>query len=143
VLGTLTRWWKERSSETKPTDVASVALTMGSIILAVVALTKANQAAPQQQEQAAPVLAPGTPLEERGEIEDVAVEYAKVTKRLDRLFLDRSATTEEPPRGRLVIPLRNGGAGIALTVGLPVVVADCAKQPALMPSQRSEPLVRI
>ena len=32
-----------------------------------------------------------------------------------------------------MIPLRNGGAGIALTVGLPLLVEDCLKEPAALP----------
>jgi hypothetical protein len=38
------------------------------------------------------------------------------------------------PRGHVVIPMRNGGAGIALTVGLPVLVQDCEREPQALPS---------
>lgn len=139
----LKRWWTERWRETKPTDIASVVLTLASVVLTLgsvglawVALDKANQATTQQREQEAPVLAPGTPLESPGKRMPVVVEYATVKKRADRLFLDRRVRrVGDRWFGRFVIPLRNGGAGIALTVGLPVLVADCEEEPAKLPDR--------
>lgn len=127
-------WWKD----TKPTDVVAALLTLASVAIAIYALHKANEVSSQQAEAAAPILAPGTPLAERGKNIRVATEYAEVTKRADWLYLDRSPT-QTPTRGRFVIPLRNGGSGIGLTIGLPVLVADCAKEPALLPEAAIKP----
>lgn len=37
--------------------------------------------------------------------------------------------------GRLIVPLRNGGAGIALTMGRPVIVQSCEGEPDLLPDR--------
>lgn len=112
---------------TKPTDLLSSVLSVVSVTIAFGAFYRANQVSEEQAEAAAPVLSPGTPLTERGQRMRVATEYAVVTKRADRLFLDRRA-------GRFVIPLRNGGSGIAMTVGLPVIVESCEQEPARLPA---------
>lgn len=116
-------WWHG----TKPTDLLSSMLSVLSVTIAFGAFFRAKEVSEEQAEAAAPVLSPGTPLAERGERMRVATEYAVVRKRADRLFLDRRA-------GRFVIPLRNGGSGIAMTVGLPVIVESCEQEPAMLPS---------
>lgn len=121
-------WWKG----TKPTDLLSVIMSLLSVAIAFWALYKANQVSNQQEEAAAPVLAPGTSLAERGARLVVYTDYAKVIKRADRLYLDRGA-------GRVVIPIRNGGSGIALTIGRPVVVSDCAEEPNELPDSAVAP----
>lgn len=115
-------WW----AGTKPMDIITGLVSLLSIGIALVAFVKADEASNQQAEAAAPVLAPGTPPSERGKHILVTTEYAEVRKRADRLFLDRST-------GRLVIPIRNGGIGIAMAIGLPVIVADCREEPAILP----------
>jgi len=124
---------------TKPTDVLSVVMALLSVVVAALALHKADQVAQQQEEASAPVLAPGTPLSDRGKRVWVNTEYAKVSKRLDRMFLDRSAPALGANGrmihvGRIVLPLRNGGVGVALTVGRPVLVQDCDRQPRYLPA---------
>lgn len=114
-------WW----AGTRPTDIVAALISLLSIGIALVAFVKSDEASNQQAEAAAPILAPGTPPSERGKHIIVTTEYAEVHKRADRLFLDRSA-------GRLVVPIRNGGIGIAMTIGLPVVVADCREEPAML-----------
>ncbi len=121
-------WWKD----TKPTDVLSVVMTLVSLTVATVALVRASEFSGQQAEAAAPILAPGTPPAQRGKLIHVTTEYTEVLKRADRLYLDRSPKTSKL-RGRFVVPLRNGGLGIALTIGPPVLVANCEKEPALLP----------
>lgn len=74
------------------TTLASIA----SAAIAVVALITANHAATEQEEANAPVLAPGTPQSDRGKIGYVNTEFARVRKRLDRLYLDRDVA---PPGG--------------------------------------------
>jgi hypothetical protein len=121
-------WWRG----TKPADVFG----MLSVLIAVVALVEAGQVTRgqfslerQTEELSAPVLAPGSPPTERGQRIVVSTEYgSKLDKRADRLLLQTQG------RARLVIPAVNGGAGIALTVGLPVVVEDCATEPGLLPA---------
>lgn len=124
---------------TKPTDLLSVLMALLSVAVAALALHKADQVAEQQEEANAPVLAPGTPLGERGEHGWVTTEYARVRKRLDRMLVDRGATAREPTGrlvrvGRMIIPLRNGGAGIALTLGHAVLVQDCDREPRYLPA---------
>jgi hypothetical protein len=121
-------WWKG----TKPTDLLSVLMSLLSVAIAFWALYKANQVSSQHAEAAAPVMAPGTPFDERGERLVVYTDYAKVIKRAGRLYLDRSA-------GRVVMPLRNGGSGIALTMGRSVVVSDCAEEPNELPDSAVAP----
>jgi hypothetical protein len=128
----LRAWWRG----TKPTDVLSVVFTICSLAIAALALVKADQATHDQQalqnrveeEQSTPILLPGTPLSDRGKVMTVFTEFAHVHKRLDRLFLDRAA-------GRFVIPIRNGGTGNALTVGLPLLVPNCIQEPRLLPAE--------
>jgi len=121
-------WWRG----TKPTDVLSVVMALLSVAIAFWALYKANQVSQQQAEATAPVLAPGTPLKERGQEMTVWTDYAKVPKRADRLFLD-------PGAGRLIIPLSNGGSGIGMTIGRPVLVADCGREPSMLPPSAVAP----
>ena len=59
---------------------------------------------------------------DRGKTVRVATQYAFVSKRADRLYLSRQT-------GRFVIPLQNGGSGIAVTVGFPIVVQSCDAEP--------------
>jgi hypothetical protein len=121
-------WWRD----TKPTDAIGAVFGVVSVVIAALALWQSNQTANRQtdfeQEQSAPVLAPGTPSEVRGKTITVDTEFRRVTKRADRMLLRRE------PRGHLVVPMRNGGAGIALTVGLPLLVEDCVEQPQALPS---------
>ncbi len=104
---------------------------MVSVVISGLALFQSNQTAERQasfeQEQSAPVLAPGTEPGDRGRTITVNTEYRKVRKRADRMLLSRG------PRGHLVLPMRNGGAGIALTVGLPLLVEDCVTEPKVLP----------
>lgn len=119
--------------QTKPTDLVSVVLTLASVALALAAFVRANEVSDQQAEAEAPILAPGTPPDERGKQITVPTEYSEVSKRADRLYLD---ATNRP---RFVIPLRNGGSGIALVVGQPVLVADCDGEPARVPDAAVAP----
>jgi hypothetical protein len=131
-------WW----NGTKPTDVLGLVFTLASVAFAGWALYKSNETAKAQraasddqadfqrraeEEQSAPLLAPETPPGVRGKKIRVTTQYATVHKRADRLFLDRKGP-------RFVIPVRNGGAGIALTVGLPVLVEDCDQEPRTLPA---------
>lgn len=123
---------------TKPTDVLSVLMALLSVAIAGIALHKADQVAAQQEEASAPVLAPDTPPGDRGKRRWVTTEFARVKKRLDRTYLDRAALTQSHGKkfhvGRLVMPVTNGGAGIALTVGRPVLVQDCNTEPQHLPA---------
>lgn len=122
--------WTERASAVAA--VVGVVATVISVAVAVTAYDKANHAARAQQrtterqaafeqEQSAPVLAPSTPASERGRTITAVSDYRQTLKRADWLIVG--------PDGHLVIPTRNGGAGIALTVGLPLVVSDCEHEP--------------
>ena len=129
-MGSLRTWW----SGTKPTDALSVIISLISVGLAGWALRESQLTSDSQtefqkrsEEQSAPVLAPGTPPQTRGKTIRVSTEYATVEKRADRFFLDRAER-------RIVIPLRNGGAGIALTVGVPLLVDNCS-QPNVLPQR--------
>ena len=118
-------WW----AGTKPTDLLSVIVALISVGLAGSgwALYRTNQVSQQQAEASAPVLAAGTLLKERGQKMTVVTDFATTVKRADRMFLDRQA-------GRLIIPLLNGGSGIAMTIGLPLLVADCSREPSMLRS---------
>jgi hypothetical protein len=94
--------------------------------IAIVALVEADHASTTAENLEAPLLAPTTPLGSRGKTITVATQYASVTKRADFLYWNSSTQ-------RLVVPLENGGGGIAMTVGVPVIVEDCAKEPDLLP----------
>jgi hypothetical protein len=55
------------------------------------------------------------------------------------MLVDKGATAHDPTGrpvrvGRMIIPLRNGGAGIALTLGRPVLVEDCDREPRYLPA---------
>jgi hypothetical protein len=95
-------------------------------VIAVVAIVKADQASTTVENLAAPLLAPTTPLADRGQTITVSTQYASVRKRADFLYWD--SITE-----RFVVPVENGGGGIAMTVGVPVIVEDCAREPDLLP----------
>jgi hypothetical protein len=122
-------WWRG----TKPTDAIGALFAAGSAVIAIWALVQANETAERQsrleREQSAPVLAPETPPEVRGKRITVHTQYRKIRKRADRVLVRR----DPDGRGHVIIPMRNGGAGIALTVGLPVVVEDCLQQPDALP----------
>jgi hypothetical protein len=113
-------------------DVIAVIFGALSLGFSGYALWLSNRTSEKQttfeQEQSAPVLAPGTPPELRGRIVTVNTDYRKVLKRADRMLLRRAH------RGHIVVPMRNGGSGIALTVGLPVVVEDCDREPKALPA---------
>ena len=104
-----------------------------SVLIAGLALFQSCQTEDRQstfeQEQSAPVLAHGTPLEQRGRTARVSTEYRTVVKRLDRMLLRRGR------RGHVIIPVQNGGAGLALLVGMPLLVEDCENEPAKLPSR--------
>jgi hypothetical protein len=130
-------WWRP----TKPSDAFGLVFTALSVVISVLAFMKATQTAEDQQdtqhrqatferEQSAPVLAPGTPLQQRGQTIKVFTDYREVRKRADRLLLNRQL-------GHFVVPMRNGGAGIALTVGLPLLVQDCLLEPVVLPSEKT------
>jgi hypothetical protein len=129
------KWWHDRWQETKPTDLISIVVAVVSLAIALSAFKQANHVAEKQAEAAAPILAPGSALAQRGEPITVTTENAVVEKRADRLFLD----TSRPTGARFVVPLRNGGSGIALTIGVPVLVADCTNEPPLLPRQAITP----
>src|ERR1700743_2840562 len=81
-----------KSVRSKTDVVVSILTTLAALAsagIAIVALTTANHAANEQEEANAPVLAPGTPLSDRGRYGYVTTEFARVRKRLDRLYLDR------------------------------------------------------
>ena len=99
---------------------------IASAIIAVIAIDKADQAATTAENLSAPLLAPTTPLDERGTMVTVTTQYASVRKRAD--FLYWNALTQ-----RFVVPVENGGGGIAMTVGVPVIVEDCATEPSFLP----------
>lgn len=115
----------------------------------------------QEVEQSAPILAPDTPPDQRGKTLTVVTTYATLKKRADFLFdsprvvcgPERSPrrqrlshrkrstpngtslpVTCRSARWRIVVPVRNGGAGIALTVGLPLIVQDCNREPKYLPA---------
>ena len=111
---------------TKPTDLLLVLTAAVSIVVSVIALQRSDQVAALQQAESSPVLAPGTDLADRGRVMTIATETTTVRKRADWLFIDRRA-------GRLVIPLRNGGNGIAMIVGRPVLVENCTLEPQRLP----------
>jgi hypothetical protein len=106
-------------------------MALASSAIAIVALVKANQVSNQQAEAAAPVLAAGTPLAQRGKEMSVFTTFGFAKKRADRMWLDRSK------KARLIIPLVNGGAGIALTIGEPVIVSNCAREPSILPPEKA------
>jgi hypothetical protein len=55
----------------------------------------------------------------------VALNFGRVTKRADRLYVAPPHRLAGIKQGRLVIPLQNGGSGIALLLGKPVLVSTC------------------
>jgi hypothetical protein len=118
--------------DVKPTDVLGVLFAAASVGLSIAAIVVSERTADKQskfeREQSAPVLAPETPPEIRGRPIPVTTQYEKVRKRADRLLVRTSG------RGHVIVPMRNGGSGIALTVGLPVLVQDCDREPAALPS---------
>lgn len=110
----------------KPTDLLLVLTAAVSIVVSVVALQRSDQVAARQEAEASPVLAPGTLLADRGRVMTIATETATVRKRADWLFIDNHV-------GRIVVPLRNGGNGIAMIIGRPVLVENCATEPQHLP----------
>lgn len=102
--------------------VAAVA----SALIAAIALVKADQASTTAENLEAPLLAPAIPFDLRGKTITVATEYASVVKRADFLYWNSTAQ-------RFVVPVENGGGGIAMTVGVPVIVEDCSAEPTLLP----------
>jgi hypothetical protein len=131
-----------RLRRTRPTELLSVAFTLVSVAVAGLAFVEARQVSKSQQafqqraeeEQSAPILAPDTLPDKRGKRIHVFTAYASLWKRSDRLYVNSDADATHPGRGRIVIPVRNGGAGIGLTVGLPVMVQDCDHEPRLLPA---------
>jgi len=111
---------------TKPTDLLLVLTAAVSIVVSVTALQRSDQVASLQEAESSPVLAPGTALTERGKAVTVATNTATVRKRADWLFMDNRV-------GRIVVPLRNGGNGIAMIVGRPVLVENCTVEPQHLP----------
>jgi hypothetical protein len=103
----------------------AVVLSTLSAYIAYRSLTDARTVANQQAQASEPILVPSVPLAERGHSIRVATGYASVRKRADRLYLSRST-------GRFIVPLQNGGSGIALTIGLPVVVENCNREPCAL-----------
>lgn len=101
--------------------------TVASAVIAIVALVKADQASSTAQDLTAPLLAPTTPLDKRGMTITVTTQFASVLKRADFLYWNSRTN-------RFVVPVQNGGGGIAMTVGVPVIVEDCTKEPALLPA---------
>jgi hypothetical protein len=99
---------------------------VASAVIAIIAIVKADEASTTAENLAAPLLAPTTPLDDRGKRITVATQYASVSKRADFLYWNSSTK-------RFVVPVQNGGGGIALTVGVPVIVEDCAEEPNLLP----------
>jgi hypothetical protein len=99
---------------------------VASAVIAIIAIVKADEASTTTENLAAPLLAPTTPLDDRGKTITVATQYASVSKRADFLYWNSSTK-------RFVVPVQNGGGGIALTVGVPVIVEDCAEEPDLIP----------
>jgi hypothetical protein len=115
-------WRRGLAALREGTPLIAIILTAFSAYIAFHSLTEARSVSREQAESSEPILVPGTPLSERGRTIGVATDFAFVRKRADRLYLSRRS-------GRLVIPLRNGGSGIALTIGLPVVVQTCSDEP--------------
>ena len=113
-----------------------------SVLVAIAAYVEARQAtssqsafqARQEVEQSAPILAPDTAPDERGRNMTVTTQSSNkpVSKRADWLYLNPLAVPN-PPRSRIVIPVRDGGAGTGMTVGLPLVVQDCTSEPKYLP----------
>jgi hypothetical protein len=106
---------------------------VASAAIAAIALVKADQATTTAENLTAPLLAPTTPLDERGRTITVATQFASVPKRADFLYWNSKTR-------RFVVPVQNGGGGIAMTVGVPVIVEDCAKEPDLLPSAAVGPI---
>lgn len=120
-----------RWKEVKPTDVLSALFALVSVGLALWALIQSEHTADDQnrferdieERQSAPVLAAGTELRQRGKRRVVYTENARVKKRADRLLIDSNA-------GRVVMPVRNTGQGVATLIReYAFVVRDCVNEP--------------
>jgi hypothetical protein len=61
----------------------------------------------------------------------VFTEHRSVVKRLDRMLL---RTVDPGGLGHVIVPVTNGGEGLALLVGFPLLVEDCEGQPAALPT---------
>jgi hypothetical protein len=117
--------------------VIGAVLSLGAVAVSIFALVQSNDTADKQatfeQEQSAPVLAPEASPKDRGKTLTVHTAYRTYDKRADRMLLTRRDKGET--RGHLVIPVRNGGAGLALTVGVPLLVQDCVREPERLPTR--------
>jgi hypothetical protein len=118
-------WNRALAALREATPLIAILLTAFSAYIAYHSFAEARSVAREQAESSEPILVPGMPFDERGKTIGVTTEYAFVRKRADRLYLSRQA-------GRFIIPLRNGGSGIALTIGLPVVVQTCSDEPGVL-----------
>ncbi len=84
-----------------------------------------NQEIARQDEDNAPFLIPATPPAERGFVKTADLNFGHVTKRADRLYVAPPNPHAGVFKARMVIPLQNGGTGIALIYGRPAFVSGC------------------
>jgi len=84
-----------------------------------------NRQVQQQSEDNEPLLIPATPPAERGTIKTAYLNFGHVTKRADRLYVAPAHPRAHILKARLVIPLQNGGSGLALVYGHPVFISRC------------------
>jgi hypothetical protein len=86
-----------------------------------------NEQIQQQSEDNEPFLIPATPPAERGTIKTAYLNFGHITKRADRLYVAPPHPRSGIFKARLVIPLQNGGSGIALVYEHPAFVSSCAR----------------
>lgn len=84
-----------------------------------------NEELAQQDENNEPFLIPATPPAERGFVKTADLNFGHVTKRADRLYVAPRDPRAGMYKARVVIPLQNGGTGIALIYGRPTFVSGC------------------
>lgn len=97
-----------------------------------------NEEAAQENEDNEPFLIPATPPAERGIRKTADLNFGRVTKRADRLYVAPPHPTSGIFKARIVIPLQNGGNGIAIVFGRPVFISNCDRA-ADLPKHLAEP----
>lgn len=128
--------WRDAAWLPRISATATVVSVLGALVALGLSITTADEQRSfetrLEEEQFAALLTPGTPREQRGTRLVVHSDWARIAKRADRLFVER---------GRIVVPVRNAGPGIALTVGRPLVVRDCDDvQPTRLPARLLAPI---
>lgn len=146
-------WWKDEERWWRTDKYVNLAIAMAAtvaagaaiagVIAAAKALGSANSTARQagndeakliaatqaQSDGLAPLLEVGSLGSQRDHLTvAVPVGYPPVPKRADTLWVSRK-------RDRLIVPLVNDGRSVALTIGFPVLVTNCSKEPSQLAQQ--------